>query len=168
MRYTEMRTRMTVKPPRRRLFPQPRRTPGSPARRHCRSPATAWLPGPGFSSQDELRPVRPSVLELLKPELILQEHQSNPRSSFLEALESRNPMAAGMRCSGKSRACSGMPPIPCCSATSASPNAGRQQPLLRGGAQAGTPDRGVFDDHRLVVMTGGGPGIMEGRQPRRP
>src|SRR5512143_2369690 len=74
----ERRAGMTMQPTRRRIYPsahEDARIAGKPILApHCQSPSYRLAyQDPEFLLRDELRPVR-LQLELLKPELILQEH----------------------------------------------------------------------------------------------
>jgi uncharacterized protein (TIGR00730 family) len=156
---------MTVKPPRRRIFPSAQedaRIAGKTAEApHCQSPSYRLaFQDPDFLLKDELRPVR-LQLELLKPELILQEHH----------IESTIVIFGSARIPEPESAAEGL------AAARAELQRDASNPALqrhvriaerkaansRYYAEARRLGRLIAahsDDHRFVVMTGGGPGIM--------
>jgi hypothetical protein len=157
---------MTVKPPRRRIFPSAQedariagKTAAAP---HCQSPSYRLaFQDPDFLLRDELRPVR-LQLELLKPELILQEHHIESTivifgSARIPEPESAAEGLAAARAELQRDA----------SNTALQRNvriAERKAANSRYYAEARHLGRLIAaqsDDHRFVVMTGGGPGIME-------
>jgi hypothetical protein len=157
---------MTDQPPRRRIFPSA----GEDARiadksvlaLHCQSPSYRLaFQDPDFLLRDELRPVR-LQLELLKPELILQEHQ----------IESAIVIFGSARIPEPQDALNGL------QAAKAELQRDAGNPLLQRrlriaerrlansryyeeARKLGRLIGAHSDNHRFVVMTGGGSGIME-------
>jgi hypothetical protein len=157
---------MTVKPPRRRIFPSAQedaRIAGkAAAAAHLQSPSYRLaFQDPEFLLRDELRPVR-LQLELLKPELILQEHHIESTIVIFGSARIPEPQAAAEELA----------------TAKAELQRGGADPTLRRNVRIaerkaansryyeearrlGRLIAAHSDDHRFVVMTGGGPGIME-------
>ena len=140
---------MAAKPPRRRIFPsahEDARIAGKAvAAPHCQSPSYRLaFQDPDFLLRDELRPVR-LQLELLKPELILQEHQIESTIVVFGSARIPEPQAAMDALKAAKTELKRNPDSP----VAAAPRLYRraqagQQPLLRGSAQAGAPGRYAF------------------------
>jgi uncharacterized protein (TIGR00730 family) len=129
---------------------------------HCQSPSYRLAyQDPEFLLRDELRPVR-LQLELLKPELILQEHQIESTIVIFGsaripepqlAMDALRQARAELRHDEADKALQRKVRI-----------AERQVANSRYYDEARKLGRLISaysDDHRFVVMTGGGPGIME-------
>jgi uncharacterized protein (TIGR00730 family) len=157
---------MAVKSPRTRIFRsahEDARIAGKPVEAvQCQSPSYRLaFQDPEFLLKDELRPVR-LQLELLKPELILQEHQIESAIVVFGSARIPEPQAAREALQQAEAGLKGDPA-----------NAALQQNLRMAerrlansryydeARRLGRIIATHSDDHRLVVMTGGGPGIME-------
>jgi uncharacterized protein (TIGR00730 family) len=154
---------MTNKAPRRRIFPSAQedaRIADQAAQSQSPSYRLAFQ-DPDFLLRDELRPVR-LQLELLKPELILQEHHIESTIAIFGSARIPEPEAAReavqaaraelQRDAGNPRLQRNLQ------------IAERRQANSRYYEEARTLGRLIAahsDQHRFVVMTGGGPGIME-------
>jgi hypothetical protein len=157
---------MTVKPPRRRIFPsagedariaeKPEQAP------HCQSPSYRLaFQDPEFLLKDELRPVR-LQLELLKPELALLEQGIESAVVIFGSARIPEPEKAAAELKAAREELRGREDDP--QATRRLKRAERVADNSRYYAEARKLGQLVArnsDDHRLVVMTGGGPGIME-------
>jgi hypothetical protein len=157
---------MTVQLPRTRIFRsahEDARIAGKPVdAAHCQSPSYRLaFQDPDFLLKDELRPVR-LQLELLKPELILQEHQIESTVVVFGSARIPEPQTARDALRQAEVELNRDPG-----------NQALQQALRLAERRAansryydearrlGRIIAAHSDDHRLVVMTGGGPGIME-------
>jgi uncharacterized protein (TIGR00730 family) len=157
---------MTAQTPRRRIYPsahEDARIAGKPVlAAQCQSPNYRLaFQDPDFLLRDELRPVR-LQLELLKPELILQEHHiestivvfgsariPEPQAAMNELEAAKAELqrdAANFRLQRKVRI-----------AERRVANSRYYEEARKLGRLIGAHS----DQHRFVVMTGGGPGIME-------
>jgi uncharacterized protein (TIGR00730 family) len=129
---------------------------------HCQSPSYRLaFQDPDFLLKDELRPVR-LQLELLKPELILQEHQIESTIVVFGSARIPEPEAARK---ALHRAEAELDRDPGSAALQQKRRlAERRAANSRYYEEARRLGRLIAshgDDHRFVVMTGGGPGIME-------
>jgi hypothetical protein len=157
---------MAVKSSRTRIFRsahEDARIAGKPVEAiQCQSPSYRLaFQDPEFLLKDELRPVR-LQLELLKPELILQEHQIESAIVVFGSARIPEPQAAREALQQAEAELKRDPA-----------NAALQQNLRMAerrlansryydeARRLGRIIATHSDDHRLVVMTGGGPGIME-------
>jgi uncharacterized protein (TIGR00730 family) len=157
---------MTVKPPRRRIFPsayEDAQIAGKPAKApHCRSPSYRLaFQDPDFLLRDELRPVR-LQLELLKPELILQEHHIESTIVIFGSARIPEPQAArnGLKAAKaelRHDAGNAVLQRKVRIAERKLANSRYYEEARKLGRLIGAHS----DDHRFVVMTGGGPGVME-------
>lgn len=157
---------MNQKHPRKRIFPSAHvsaevasRPPGAP---HCQSPSYRLaFQDPDFLLRDELRPVR-LQLELLKPELILQEHGIDAAVVVFGSARIPEPAEAE---AALRRAEEEVRQAPGDRSREQALQVGRRRvELSRYYEEARRLGRLVADGGgplRLVVMTGGGPGIME-------
>ena len=157
---------MTVRPSRSRIFRsahEDARIAGKPVEAaHCQSPSYRLaFQDPDFLLKDELRPVR-LQLELLKPELILQEHHIESTIVVFGSARIPEPQAA-LEALRRAEA-----------ELDRDPGSGALRQNLRMAERRAANSRyyeearrlariiaAHGDDHRFVVMTGGGPGIME-------
>jgi len=157
---------MTVRPPKTRIFRsahEDARVAGKPVdAAHCQSPSYRLaFQDPDFLLKDELRPVR-LQLELLKPELTLQEHHIESTIVVFGSARIPEPQAAR----GALRQAE--------AELNRDPENHLLQQKLRLAERQAANSRYYDearrlgrliathgDDHRFVVMTGGGPGIME-------
>jgi hypothetical protein len=157
---------MTVRISRTRIFrsaQEDARIAGRPVdAAHCQSPSYRLaFQDPEFLLKDELRPVR-LQLELLKPELILQEHQIESAIVVFGSARIPEPQAARDALQEAEIHLQRDPGNPALQQKRRL--AERQLANSRYYTEArrlATMIAGHSDDHRLVVMTGGGPGIME-------
>jgi hypothetical protein len=157
---------MTVRPPRTRIFRsahEDARIAGKPVdAAHCQSLSYRLaFQDPDFLLKDELRPVR-LQLELLKPELTLQEHHIESTIVIFGSARIPEPQAAREALRQAEAELNRDPE-----------NHHLQQKLRLAKRQAansryydeahrlGCLIATHSDDHHFVVMTGGGPGIME-------
>jgi uncharacterized protein (TIGR00730 family) len=157
---------MTVKPPRRRIFPsahEDARIAAKPVEApHCQSPSYRLaFQDPEFLLRDELRPVR-LQLELLKPELILQEHHIESTVVVFGSARIPEPKAAAAELQTARAALKLHPSDPALEqrvrvAERRSANSRYYEEARRLGRLVSTHTA----SHRFVVITGGGPGIME-------
>jgi uncharacterized protein (TIGR00730 family) len=154
---------MTVKPPRRRIFPSAQedaRIAGKAAR--CQSPSYRLaFQDPDFLLRDELRPVR-LQLELLKPELILQEHHIESTIVIFGSARIPEPQAArdALQAAKAELQRDAADPVLQRNVRIAERRAANSR-YYEEARKLGRLIAAYSDDHRLVVMTGGGPGIME-------
>jgi uncharacterized protein (TIGR00730 family) len=162
----ERRNRMTVKPPRRRIFPSAKedaRIAGKTAdAAHCQSPSYRLaFQDPDFLLRDELRPVR-LELELLKPELILQEHHIESTVVIFGSARIPEPQSAaeGLAAATAELQRDTANPVLQRNARIAERKAANSR-YYEEARKLGRLIAVHSDDHRFVVMTGGGPGIME-------
>jgi uncharacterized protein (TIGR00730 family) len=129
---------------------------------HCQSPSYRLaFQDPEFLLRDELRPVR-LQLELLKPELILQEHQIESAIVVFGSARIPEPQAAREALREAEVVLQRDPGNP--TLQQKFRIAERQLANSRYYDEArrlATFIATHSDDHRFVVMTGGGPGIME-------
>jgi len=157
---------MTVRPSRSRIFRsahEDARIAGKPVEAaHCQSPSYRLaFQDPDFLLKDELRPVR-LQLELLKPELILQEHHIESTIVVFGSARIPEPQAA-LEALRQAQA-----------ELDRDPGSGALRQNLRMAERRAANSRyyeearrlariiaAHGDDQRFVVMTGGGPGIME-------
>jgi predicted Rossmann-fold nucleotide-binding protein len=157
---------MALQIPRRRIFPsadEDARIAGKPVEApHCQAPSYRLaFQDPDFLLRDELRPVR-LQLELLKPELILQEHHIESTIVVFGSARIPEPEAA-IKALEAARAE--------LQRHASDPGLARKVRIAERRAansryyeearELGRLIGAHSDDHRLVVMTGGGPGIME-------
>ncbi len=157
---------MTVKPPRRRVFPsadEDARIAGKPKEApHCQSPSYRLaFQDPEFLLRDELRPVR-LQLELLKPELVFQERGIESAVVVFGSARIPEPEKAAAELQAARDGLRGREGDPM--AARRLKRAERLRDNSRYYEEARQLGRLIArhcDDHRLVVMTGGGPGIME-------
>ncbi len=157
---------MAVKPPRRRIFPsagEDAQIAGKPKEApHCQSPSYRLaFQDPEFLLKDELRPVR-LQLELLKPEMALQEHCIESAVVVFGSARIPEPEKAAAELQAAREWLRGREGDP--EAARRLKRAERMQHNSRYYEEARKLGRMIArhsDDHRLVVMTGGGPGIME-------
>jgi hypothetical protein len=157
---------MTVKPPRRRIFPSAQedaRIAGKTAEAaHCQSPSYRLaFQDPDFLLRDELRPVR-LQLELLKPELILQEHHIESTIVIFGSARIPEPQAArdALQAAKAELQRDAADPVLQRNVRIAERRAANSR-YYEEARKLGRLIAAYSDDHRLVVMTGGGPGIME-------
>lgn len=157
---------MTVKLPRRRIFPsahEDARIAGKPVKApQCQSPSYRLaFQDPEFLLRDELRPVR-LQLELLKPELILQEN--NIESTIVIFGSARIPepqsAAAGLAAAKAALQHDAASPGLQHNVRIAERKVANSR-YYKEARKLGRLIAAYSDDHRFVVMTGGGPGIME-------
>jgi hypothetical protein len=157
---------MATKPPRRRIFPSAHEDARIASKAveasHCQSPSYRLaFQDPEFLLRDELRPVR-LQLELLKPELILQEHQIESAIVIFGSARIPEPQAArealeAARNELERDSGSSVLKHRVAIAERRLANS-RYYEEARKLARLAASHSG---DHRFVVMTGGGPGIME-------
>lgn len=157
---------MTVKAPRRRIFPSADedariagKLSGAP---HCQSPSYRLaFQDPEFLLRDELRPVR-LQLELLKPELILQEHHIESTVVIFGSARIPEPQSAaeGLTAAKKELQADAANPVLQRNLRIAERKLANSR-YYDEARKLGRRIAAYSDDHRLVVMTGGGPGIME-------
>jgi len=157
---------MTVQPRRRRIFPsadEDARIAGKPVLApHCQSPSYRLaFQDPDFLLRDELRPVR-LQLELLKPELILQEHLIESTIVIFGSARIPEPQAAlkqleAAQAELQDDADNSSLQRKVRVAERRVANSRYYEEARQLGRLIGTHS----DKHRFVVMTGGGPGIME-------
>ena len=157
---------MTVKPPRRRIFPSAQedaRIAGkAAAAAHCLSSSYRLaFQDPDFLLRDELRPVR-LQLELLKPELILQEHHIESTIVVFGSARIPEPQSAaeGLAAARAELQRDAASPVLQRNVRIAERRAANSR-YYEEARRLGRLIAAYSDDHRLVVMTGGGPGIME-------
>jgi len=157
---------MTVKLPHRRIFPSAQedaRIAGKAAEAaHCRSPSYRLaFQDPDFLLRDELRPVR-LQLELLKPELILQEHHIESTIVIFGSARIPEPQAArdALQAAKAELQRDAADPVLQRNVRIAERRAANSR-YYEEARKLGRLIAAYSDDHRLVVMTGGGPGIME-------
>jgi uncharacterized protein (TIGR00730 family) len=157
---------MPQQQPPRRIFPSAQddaRIAGRPVEApHCQSPSFRLaFQDPDFLLRDDLRPVR-LQLELLKPELILQEHHIESTIVVFGSARIPEPAAAAERLRQARSALERTPGDP--AVQRAVRTAERMLANSRYYEEARALGRLIAthsDDRRYVVMTGGGPGIME-------
>jgi hypothetical protein len=152
--------------PRRRIFPsadEDARIAGKAIEApHCQSPSYRLAyQDPDFLLRDELRPVR-LQLELLKPELILQEHRIESTIVVFGSARIPEPQAAmkeleAARAELRRDAANPTLELKIRIAERRVANSRYYEEARQLGRLIGSHS----DDQRLVVMTGGGPGIME-------
>jgi uncharacterized protein (TIGR00730 family) len=157
---------MTVRLPRTRIFrsaQEDARIAGKPVdAAHCQSPSYRLaFQDPEFLLKDELRPVR-LQLELLKPELTLQEHQIESTIVVFGSARIQEPQAARAALQAAELDLQRDP---------GNPGLGQKRRLAERqlansryydeARRLATLIAAHSDNQRLVVMTGGGPGIME-------
>ncbi len=157
---------MTVQTPRRRIYPsahEDARIAGKPPLApQCQSPSYRLaFQDPDFLLRDELRPVR-LQLELLKPELILQEHHIESTIVIFGSARIPEPQAArnGLEAAKTELQRDGANPMLQRKVRIAERklvNSRYYEEARKLGRLIGVHS----DNHRFVVMTGGGPGIME-------
>jgi len=157
---------MAAKLPRRRIFRsahEDARIAGKAVTApHCQSPSYRLaFQDPDFLLRDELRPVR-LQLELLKPELILQEHQIESTIVVFGSARISDPQAAMEALKAATTELKRNPDDPLRQrrvsiAERRLANSRYYEEARKLGRLVATHS----DDHRFVVMTGGGPGIME-------
>lgn len=157
---------MTVRLPHPRLFRSAKedaRIAGRPVEAaHCQSPSYRLaFQDPDFLLKDELRPVR-LQLELLKPELVLQEHRIESTIVVFGSARIAEPQAAREALQAAELDLQRDPGNQTLReqrrmAERRLANSRYYDEARRLGAMIAAHS----DDHRLVVMTGGGPGIME-------
>jgi len=157
---------MALQISRRRIFPsahEDARIAGKPVEApHCQSPSYRLaFQDPDFLLRDELRPVR-LQLELLKPELILQEHHIESTIVIFGSARIPEPQAAmkeleAARAELRRDAANPALERKIRIAERRVANSRYYEEARQLGRLIGSHS----DDQRLVVMTGGGPGIME-------
>ncbi len=157
---------MTVQPPRGRIFSSAQEDARIASKAaeaaHCQSPSYRLaFQDPEFLLRDELRPVR-LQLELLKPELILQEHQIESTVVIFGSARIPDPQSAAEGLASAREALQRDAANPALQrslriAERKVANSRYYEEARRLGRLIATHS----DDHRFVVMTGGGPGIME-------
>ncbi len=157
---------MTVRTPRRRIFPtadDDARIAGKPVEApHCQSPSYRLAyQDPDFLLRDELRPVR-LQLELLKPELILQEHHIESAIVVFGSARIPEPRAAmqGLRQAKAELQQDESDPALQRRVRIAERKVANSR-YYDEARKLGRLISANTEDHRFVVMTGGGPGIME-------
>ncbi len=157
---------MIPQPPRRRIFPSAyedaRRAAKPAATEHCRSASYRLAyQDPDFLLRDELRPVR-LQLELLKPELILQEHRIESTIVVYGSARIPDPDTARSALAAARESANADPGD--AAARAAVQTAERRLAQSRYYEEARRLGRLIGeheDNRRCVVTTGGGPGIME-------
>jgi uncharacterized protein (TIGR00730 family) len=157
---------MTVKLPRRRIFPsadEDARIAGKPVEApHCQSPSYRLaFQDPEFLLRDELRPVR-LQLELLKPELILQAHHIESTIVIFGSARIPEPHSAaeGLAAAKAELQRDAASPVLQRNVRIAERKLANSR-YYEEARKLGRLIAAYSDDHRFVVMTGGGPGIME-------
>jgi hypothetical protein len=157
---------MALQSSRRRIFPsahEDARIAGKAVEApHCQSPSYRLaFQDPDFLLREELRPVR-LQLELLKPELILQEHQIESTIVVFGSARIPEPPAAMQ---GLEAAQAELRNHPANAALERAVRIAERRVAnsryYDEARQLGRLIAAHSDDHRFVVMTGGGPGIME-------
>jgi uncharacterized protein (TIGR00730 family) len=155
---------MTVRPSRRRIFPSAdddARIASKPVEApHCQSPSYRLAyQDPDFLLRDELRPVR-LQLELLKPELILQEHQIESTIVIFGSARIPEPAMDGLRQARAELQHDEADPALQHKVRVAERKVANSR-YYDEARKLGRLISAHTDDHRFVVMTGGGPGVME-------
>jgi uncharacterized protein (TIGR00730 family) len=157
---------MALQLSRRRIFPsahEDARIAGKPVEApHCQSPSYRLAyQDPDFLLRDELRPVR-LQLELLKPELILQEHRIDSTIVVFGSARIPEPQEArkGLEAAKAELQIDAANPALQLKVRIAERRVANSR-YYEEARKLGRLIAAYSDDHRLVVMTGGGPGIME-------
>ena len=157
---------MALQLSRRRIFPsahEDARIAGKPVEApHCQSPSYRLaFQDPDFLLRDELRPVR-LQLELLKPELILQEHRIDSTIVVFGSARIPEPQEAmkGLEAAKAELQIDTANPTLQLKVRIAERRVANSR-YYDEARKLGRLIAAYSDDHRLVVMTGGGPGIME-------
>jgi hypothetical protein len=157
---------MALQLSRRRIFPsahEDARIAGKPVEApHCQSPSYRLaFQDPDFLLRDELRPVR-LQLELLKPELILQEHRIDSTIVVFGSARIPEPQEAmkGLEAAKAELQIDTANPALQLKVRIAERRVANSR-YYDEARKLGRLIAAYSDDHRLVVMTGGGPGIME-------
>jgi uncharacterized protein (TIGR00730 family) len=157
---------MTAQTPRRRIYPsatEAARIAGQPVRApHCQSPSYRLaFQDPDFLLRDELRPVR-LQLELLKPELILQDHLIESTIVVFGSARIPEPQAAmnELETAKAELQRDGANPLLQRKVRVAERRVANSR-YYEEARKLGRLIGAHSDRHRFVVMTGGGSGIME-------
>jgi len=157
---------MTAHTPRRRIYPsahEAARIAGQAVRApHCQSPSYRLaFQDPDFLLRDELRPVR-LQLELLKPELILQEHLIESTIVVFGSARIPEPQAAvkGLEAAEAELQRDAADPMLQRKVRVAERRVANSR-YYEEARKLGRLIGAHSDNHRFVVMTGGGAGIME-------
>ena len=157
---------MALQLSRRRIFPsahEDARIAGKPVEApHCQSPSYRLaFQDPDFLLRDELRPVR-LQLELLKPELILQEHRIDSTIVVFGSARIPEPQAAmkGLEAAKAELQIDAGNPALQLKVRIAERRVANSR-YYEEARKLGRLIAAYSHDHRFVVMTGGGPGIME-------
>jgi len=157
---------MALQLSRRRIFPsahEDARIAGKPVEApHCQSPSYRLaFQDPDFLLRDELRPVR-LQLELLKPELILQEHRIESTIVIFGSARIPEPQAAmkGLEAAQAELQRDAANPALQHQVRIAERRVANSR-YYEEARKLGRLIAAYSDDCRFVVMTGGGPGIME-------
>jgi hypothetical protein len=157
---------MALQLSRRRIFPsahEDARIAGKPVEApHCQSPSYRLaFQDPDFLLRDELRPVR-LQLELLKPELILQEHRIDSTIVVFGSARIPEPQAAmkGLEAAKAELQIDAGNPALQLKVRIAERRVANSR-YYEEARKLGRLVAAYSHDNRFVVMTGGGPGIME-------